>query len=130
MPPPDRFEILAPLPSAAGFRRALAIERGGAPRAVVLQFPPARVADDPARLATLVRDAETAARVHHAHTVTVVGLETVGDALVNGFLPAAPLLCLKRIPACAVTSVNSISPAGRGGVGLGDGEALACACSP
>ena len=29
------------------------------------------------------------------------------------FFPKAPLLCLKRIPACAVTSVNSTAPAGR-----------------
>jgi hypothetical protein len=29
------------------------------------------------------------------------------------FLPNAPLLCLKRIPACAVTSVNSMGPDGR-----------------
>lgn len=43
------------------------------------------------------------------------------------FFPKAPLLCLKRIPAWAVTSVNSIGPEGRGGVGLalGDGEAAA-----
>ena len=38
------------------------------------------------------------------------------------FFPKAPLLCLKCIPAWAVTSVNSIGPDGRGGVGLGDGE--------
>src|ERR1044072_4200825 len=38
------------------------------------------------------------------------------------FLPNAPLLCLKRIPACPVTSVNSIAPEGRGGVGLAEGE--------
>src|SRR5204863_9769903 len=37
------------------------------------------------------------------------------------FFPKAPLLCLKCIPACADTSVNSIGPDGRGGVGLGDG---------
>ena len=41
------------------------------------------------------------------------------------FLPKAPLLCLKRMPASAVTSVNSMGPEGRGGVGLGDGEAAA-----
>jgi hypothetical protein len=40
-------------------------------------------------------------------------------------LPKAPLLCLKRMPAWAVTSVNSIGPEGRGGVGLGDGDAAA-----
>src|SRR5215470_20137091 len=51
------------------------------------------------------------------------------EPIVSGkyFLPNAPLLCLKRIPACPVTSVNSIAPEGRGGVGLaeGDGEAAA-----
>src|SRR6185295_13211550 len=41
------------------------------------------------------------------------------------FFPKAPLLCLKRMPASAVTSVNSMSPEGRGGVGLGEGEAAA-----
>jgi hypothetical protein len=40
-------------------------------------------------------------------------------------LPKAPLLCLKRMPASAVTSVNSISPEGRGGVGLGVGDGVA-----
>src|SRR5690349_25056490 len=52
------------------------------------------------------------------------------EPIVSGryFLPKAPLLCLKRIPASVVTSVNSIGPAGRGGVGLGDGDAVA-ACS-
>src|SRR4029077_14630883 len=29
------------------------------------------------------------------------------------FLPKAPVLCLKRMPACAVTSVNSMGPEGR-----------------
>src|SRR6478609_7955130 len=29
------------------------------------------------------------------------------------FLPKAPVLCLKRMPDCAVTSVNSMGPAGR-----------------
>src|SRR5829696_2195769 len=41
------------------------------------------------------------------------------------FLPNAPLLCLKRSPAWAVTSVNSIGPEGRGGVGLGEGDTAA-----
>src|SRR5258705_8018513 len=40
------------------------------------------------------------------------------------FFPKAPLLCLKCMPACAETSVNSIGPDGRGGVGLGDGEGV------
>src|SRR6185369_3860552 len=46
------------------------------------------------------------------------------------FFPNAPLLCLKRIPACAVTSVNSIGPVGRGAVGVGVGEGDAVATSP
>src|SRR5689334_15472691 len=41
------------------------------------------------------------------------------------FLPNAPLLCLKRMPASAVTSVNSIAPEGRGGVGLAVGDGVA-----
>src|SRR4030095_10256206 len=47
------------------------------------------------------------------------------------FLPKAPLLCLKRMPAWVVTSVNSIGPVGRGvvGVGVGDGDSVA-AVSP
>ena len=49
------------------------------------------------------------------------------------FFPNAPLLCLKRIPACAVMSVNSIGPEGRGAVGLGDGDgdavAASCCCA-
>ena len=40
-------------------------------------------------------------------------------------MPKAPLLCLKRMPASVVTSVYSIGPDGRGGVGLGEGEAAA-----
>src|ERR1043165_3648248 len=40
------------------------------------------------------------------------------------FLPKAPLLCLKWMPASAVTSVNSLGTEGRGGVGLGDGDAV------
>src|SRR6478672_6616693 len=51
------------------------------------------------------------------------------EPIVSGryFLPNAPLLCLKRMPACVVTSVNSIAPEGRGGVGLADGEGEAVA---
>jgi eukaryotic-like serine/threonine-protein kinase len=81
MAPTDRFEIIAPLPSSSGFRRALAVDRAGPPRAVVLAFAPARVADDPARLAALARDAEAAARVRHPNVVPVDGLETVGGAV-------------------------------------------------
>src|SRR5580704_2727289 len=35
------------------------------------------------------------------------------------FFPKAPLLCLKRMPALAVTSVNSMGPEGRAGFGFG-----------
>ncbi len=77
----DRFEIIAPLPSSAGFRRALAVDRAGPPRAVVLAFAPARVADDPVRIAALARDAEAAARVGHPNVVPVEGLETIGGAI-------------------------------------------------
>src|SRR3981081_4285667 len=38
------------------------------------------------------------------------------------FFPKAPLLCLKCIPACADTSVNSNRPEGRGGVGVATAE--------
>jgi len=38
-------------------------------------------------------------------------------------------LCLKRMPASEVTSVYSIAPEGRGGVGLGDGDATAAVVS-
>src|ERR1043166_9470023 len=46
------------------------------------------------------------------------------EPIVSGkyFLPNVPLLCLKRIPACPVTSVNSIKPEGRGVVGVGEGD--------
>src|SRR5579871_218391 len=36
------------------------------------------------------------------------------------FFPNAPLLCLKWIPACAVTSMNWIGPEGRGASGVGE----------
>ena len=45
------------------------------------------------------------------------------------FFPKAPLLCLKRMPAAAVTSVNSMAPVGRGGVELALGEGDAAATS-
>lgn len=79
----ERFQVITPLHDAAGWRRALAVDRrGGAPRAVVLSYAPAPLTDDPARLAALVRDAEAAARVHHPNAVPVLGLETLGEALV------------------------------------------------
>src|SRR6266446_2339403 len=45
------------------------------------------------------------------------------------FFPKAPVLCLKCIPACAETSVNSMGPDGRGGVGLADGSGVWLATS-
>ncbi|ACL66078.1 PEGA domain protein [Anaeromyxobacter dehalogenans 2CP-1] len=79
----ERFQVITPLHDAAGWRRALAVDRrGGAPRAVVLAYAPPGLTDDPTRLAALVRDAEAAARVHHPNAVPVLGLETLGEALV------------------------------------------------
>lgn len=43
------------------------------------------------------------------------------------FFPKAPLLCLKRNPAWAVTSENSIGPDGRTGLGLGEGDGVVAA---
>ena len=42
------------------------------------------------------------------------------------FFPKAPVLCLKWMPAWAVTSVNSIGPEGRGGAAL---EQVLAACA-
>jgi len=81
VPPPQRFAVLATLPDAGGLRRALAVERSGAARPVVLLFAAPAAADDPAALAALSRDAEAAARVHHPSVVPVAGLEAVGEAL-------------------------------------------------
>jgi len=78
---PERFSILAPLPPQGDFRRALALDRGGAARAVVLAFVPPAVTDDPARLAAVLRDVEAAARLHHPGAAAVVGTETVGGEL-------------------------------------------------
>ena len=75
--PPDRYALLARLPDAGPFSRALAIERGAVPRAVLVSTVPLAVADDPERLAALVRDVEAAARLRHANVLPVLGLETV-----------------------------------------------------
>jgi hypothetical protein len=40
------------------------------------------------------------------------------------FFPNAPVLCLKWMPACAVTSVNSIGPEGLAGVALAAGAGV------
>jgi hypothetical protein len=75
--PPDRYALLAKLPDAGPFSRSLAIERGAVPRAVLVSTVPPAVADDPDKLAALVRDVEAAARLRHAHVLPVLGLETV-----------------------------------------------------
>jgi hypothetical protein len=76
----DRYARLAELPQAGAFSRALAIERGAVPRAVIVSTVPPALADDPDRLAALVRDVEAAARLRHANVLPVLGLETVRDA--------------------------------------------------
>ncbi|BDG06114.1 PEGA domain-containing protein [Anaeromyxobacter oryzae] len=82
MPPTGRHHLVAHLPPAGAWRRALHLDRaGGAPHPVILALAPAELADDPARLAALARDAEAAARVRHPNLVPSLGLETVGDAL-------------------------------------------------
>lgn len=82
MAEPARHHLVAHLPPSRGWRRALHVERAAlAPRAVVLAFPPPEIADDPARLAALARDAEAVARLQHPHVTRVLGLETVGDAV-------------------------------------------------
>src|SRR6266508_4040496 len=81
MAAPERFSILASLPPHGGFRRALALDRGGAARAVVLAFAPPAVTDDPARLAAVLRDVEAAARLHHPGAAAILGTETVGSEL-------------------------------------------------
>ena len=93
---PGRYFILASLPALGGFRRALALDRAGAARAVVLAFAPPAVADDPARLAALLRDVEAAARLHHPGAATVVGTETVDGelAVVELHRPGATLRAL------------------------------------
>jgi serine/threonine-protein kinase len=78
----ERYSILATIEPLAGWRRVLAFDRSGAtPRAVVLAFVPEKIAGDGTRLATVVRDVEAAARLHHAGAVPVLGMETVGEAL-------------------------------------------------
>lgn len=93
---PGRYFILASLPALGGFRRALALDRAGAARAVVLAFAPPAVADDPTRLAALLRDVEAAARLHHPGAATVVGTETIDGelAVVELHRPGATLRAL------------------------------------
>jgi len=89
-----RFSVVSQLPPQGDWRRVLALDRGGGePRAVVLAFVSAQVLDDPARLAAVVREVEAAGRLHHPGAVTVLGTETVGDALavVEEYRPGATL---------------------------------------
>ena len=81
MAAPGRFSIVAPLPPFGGFRRALAVEHAGAPRPVVIAFPPPAVADDPERLSGLLRAVDAAVRLHHPGAATVLGTETIDGAL-------------------------------------------------
>jgi len=91
--PPERYAVLAPLPDAGPFRRVLAIERGAVPRAVVVYLSPPELPDDPVRLPALIRDAEAAARYRHPLSVSVMGLESVGDgpAVVESYRPGVAL---------------------------------------
>jgi hypothetical protein len=93
---PERFSILASLPPLGGFRRMLALDRAGVARAVVLSFAPPAVAEDPARLAAVLRDAEAAARLHHPGAAPVLGTETIGGelAVVELHRPGATLRAL------------------------------------
>lgn len=134
MPESDRFEIVVPLHEVAGWRRALAVDRGGvAPRAVVLSYPPPAVADDPDRLLTLIRDTEAAARVLHPHVVPSFGLETAGEAMVvveahrrgatlRALLAAGRVLEPELAVRAAVDACAAL--AAIHGVDAGDGEPL------
>jgi hypothetical protein len=96
----ERFAPLAALPSCDGWTSHVALDRsGGAARAVVVSSVPARISDDPARLAALVRDVEAAARLHHANVVTVIGLEPLGEglAVVETYRPGATLRALLEV---------------------------------
>lgn len=135
MSQPDRFDIIVPLHEISGWRRALAVDRGGvAPRAVVISYPPSALTDDPTRLVGLMRDAEAAALVHHPNAVASLGLETAGDLLVaveayrRGVSLRALLGVARRLPpelaarvavdACAaLAAVHAVDP--------GDGHPLA-----
>lgn len=130
-----RFTTVAPLPPHGEWRRVLALDRGaGGARPAVLSFVPAPVLDAPERLAALVRDVETAARLHHPSVVTVLGTETVGDALavVEDWRPAATLRELLdaggRLPAdvAARIALDVCAALGRAhAADAGDGHPLA-----
>ncbi len=81
MPAPNRFEIVAPLPSP---RRNLhvAIDRGSSPpRAVVLALYPRALSDDPGRLGRLAGEMELAVQLFHPNVLAPEGIEAVGDDL-------------------------------------------------
>ena len=63
------------------------------PRAVVVYLSPGDLPDDPVRLPALVRDAEAAARYRHPLSVSVMGLESVGEgpAVVESYRPGVTL---------------------------------------
>lgn len=134
MPRPERFSEVAPLPSLGGWRRALALDRGGdAARPVALSFVPASVIEDPARLAALVRDVEVAGRLHHPAAVAVLGLETVGEvpAVVEAHVPGVTLRALLdaagRLPpdVAARIALDACGAVGRAhALDAGDGRCL------
>ncbi len=97
MAAPQRFAIFAALGPLAGWRRALALDRGaGAPRAVVLSFVPEAVVADATRFAAVVRDADAATKLKHPGALPVLGVETVGEtlAVVEPYRPGATLRAL------------------------------------
>lgn len=81
MAPGPRFQIVTEFSAFEGWRNCLAVDRREqSPRAVVLSFVPARVADAPDRLARLAADVEQAARLFHPAILRVVGMESFGEA--------------------------------------------------
>jgi eukaryotic-like serine/threonine-protein kinase len=134
VPAPGRLLEIAALPHAAGFRRAVHLDRrGAAPRPVVLSFAPPELADAPARLAALARDAEAAARVHHPNVVPALGLATLDDAValseahVDGAILEALLADGGRLPPDVAARI--VCDAGAGLAALhatdaGDGQLL------
>ncbi len=130
---PDRFAVLAVLPSHGGFRRVLALDCAGAARAVVLAFAPAALTEDPAALAAVLRDAEAAARLHHPGAAAVLGTETVGGelAVVELHRPGATLRTLLdasgRLPPDVAVRIllDACAAAGRAhSIDAGDGRRL------
>jgi serine/threonine protein kinase len=80
VPAVPRFQIVTEFSAFEGWRNCLAVDRREAPpRPVVLSFVPARLADDPARLARLAEDVERAARLFHPAILRVLGMDTFRD---------------------------------------------------